>query len=290
MHQTLPAVRHEVRLRLAPAAQRRRPLLGPAHVEHVLAHLDHRAVHDPGDDRRHLTGRHRHHHLVELGRHRAPAPHRARAPAPGRDGRTPSGPRRRSGHRSPDASVNSARALPVSPANRWPSADRKQQQAALHAIVVAVVEQVLSARQPAASRCHLPTLEQAEAEPERAPGRPPRIALAQALVVGSLARGRPDVVLAGEVRRHRQPLQIVDTQRRSPVGGRQLDVRIPPRPTLERAPARDPAARSPLPSISHRGRRRHQVRSGSHGAAADRGCRLAIGKVAVGSPAGPRSP
>jgi len=45
------AERHELRLGLAPAGQRRRPLLGAAEIEGQVAHLDDRAVGEPGDRR-----------------------------------------------------------------------------------------------------------------------------------------------------------------------------------------------------------------------------------------------
>src|SRR4029453_12409762 len=48
VHQTLAAVRHELRLRLAPSTQRRRPLACAAYVEDLLARLDHGAVDEAG--------------------------------------------------------------------------------------------------------------------------------------------------------------------------------------------------------------------------------------------------
>ena len=63
--QALAAVEHELGLRVAPAAERRRPLLGPAYVEHLLAPLDHRAVKVTHRGRGHLLRRDRHHRLVE---------------------------------------------------------------------------------------------------------------------------------------------------------------------------------------------------------------------------------
>ena len=65
VHQALAAIGNEVRLRRAPLAERRRPLLGPAQVEDLLAFPDHRAVDDPDTDRRHLAGGDGHHDLVE---------------------------------------------------------------------------------------------------------------------------------------------------------------------------------------------------------------------------------
>jgi hypothetical protein len=67
MHQTLTAVEHQFRLRLTPAAERRGPLLGPAHVEDLLAPLDHRAVKVADRRWRHLPRRDRHHGVVEQG-------------------------------------------------------------------------------------------------------------------------------------------------------------------------------------------------------------------------------
>jgi hypothetical protein len=65
VHQTLPAIGGQVRLGGAPTAERRRPLLRPAQVEHLLTGLDHRAIYDAGDHRRHLVRSDRDHHLVQ---------------------------------------------------------------------------------------------------------------------------------------------------------------------------------------------------------------------------------
>jgi hypothetical protein len=64
VNQALAAVEHQLRLRVTPAAQRRRPLLGPTHVKHLLATLDHRAI-QVSDRPGHLVRRNRHHRLVE---------------------------------------------------------------------------------------------------------------------------------------------------------------------------------------------------------------------------------
>ena len=65
MDQTLTAVQHESRLRLAPVAECGRPLLDPSQVEQLLAGLDHGAIHVPDRDRGYLPRRHRDHRLVE---------------------------------------------------------------------------------------------------------------------------------------------------------------------------------------------------------------------------------
>jgi hypothetical protein len=54
-----------VGLARAPVGQRRGPLLRPARLVGVLAAEDHPAVDHARDDRRHLSGGHRHHRLVE---------------------------------------------------------------------------------------------------------------------------------------------------------------------------------------------------------------------------------
>ena len=66
VHQALPAVGHEIRLRRAPRVERAGPLRRAADVEGEHAHLDDRAVDDAGGDRSDLAGRHRDHRLVEV--------------------------------------------------------------------------------------------------------------------------------------------------------------------------------------------------------------------------------
>ena len=67
MHQAVAAERDEIRLRVTPVGQRRRPLLRPTQIEDLLAGLDHAAVDGAGDDLRHLVGRHGDHGFVEQG-------------------------------------------------------------------------------------------------------------------------------------------------------------------------------------------------------------------------------
>ena len=65
--EALPAEGDEAGLCLAPAGQRRRPLLGPPQVEGLLTGQDHGAVDESGRDRRHAAGVDGHHRLVEVG-------------------------------------------------------------------------------------------------------------------------------------------------------------------------------------------------------------------------------
>ena len=65
VHQALPAEGHQIGLGLAPVAQRAGPLPGPAQVIELVAGADHRAIGHAGDQRRHLSGGHRGHRLVQ---------------------------------------------------------------------------------------------------------------------------------------------------------------------------------------------------------------------------------
>ncbi len=65
MHEALPAIRHQIGLRLAPPRERGGPLLGATQIHHLVAGLEHGAVDDAGDRRGHLTSHDRRHRLVE---------------------------------------------------------------------------------------------------------------------------------------------------------------------------------------------------------------------------------
>ena len=72
VHEALAAVEHELGLRVAPPAEGGGPLPGAAHVEQLVATLDHRAVGVAGGDGRHLVGLDRHHGLVQQRHARPP--------------------------------------------------------------------------------------------------------------------------------------------------------------------------------------------------------------------------
>lgn len=65
VQQALATIGHQVRLRCAPTAHRRRPLARPAQIPEALAFRDHSTVDGPDTDRRHLAGRDGDHDLVE---------------------------------------------------------------------------------------------------------------------------------------------------------------------------------------------------------------------------------
>ena len=173
MHQALPAVGHQVRLRRAPVAQRRRPLLRPAQVEDLLAGLDHGAVDDPGDDRRHLAGGDGDHHLVEQ-RHALRGPPSRSAPGPGRAGRAPSGPGRRSGRRSRRPGEGGVRGGGVALVEAL-QPDRHEQVALLAQSSWASSSTRWARASQPPPRADLAAVQQAEAQPERAAGGPRRV-------------------------------------------------------------------------------------------------------------------
>ena len=113
----------------------------------------------------------------------------------------------------------------------------QEQISPLHTVVVHLVEQTLGSRQPAAAACHLAPQQKSLGEQARAPGGAHHIPQPQALVMGT----EPSVVAVGvcadQVRRHRQPLQILQSERPLPIRGRQLRERIPPHVSPEELPA-----------------------------------------------------
>ena len=178
MYQTLSAVRHEVRMSVTPTAERGRPFLRAAEIERQLAHLDHRAVDEPGDDRRHFVGGHRHHGLVERGNTfglRAAEDERLATAEP-----------------AERCHVHVAEAVAdrggvaellqrggVVASEQMSECDGYQQETAFDAIVVAVVQDTLSAGQPAARRGHLAAQQEIESDPEHAARRARRISGAE---------------------------------------------------------------------------------------------------------------
>jgi hypothetical protein len=218
MHQAVAAERDEIRLRIAPPAQRGGPLLRPADVEDQLARFDHAAVDRSGDHLAYLIGHHRGHSFVEQ-------PHPVDRPALG-DERPP---------------LNVARerdqiAVPEPPAQlRGLARDRlgaspvalqraqqrggHEQEAALRAIPVLVLEQAQAARDPATGGCRLAAVDEDEDDPPGARHRPSPLAAAQQRLVRPLPHRDALVVPADEIRRRGEPLELFGLQRRGPVCG-----------------------------------------------------------------------
>ena len=210
--EAIPAERDEVRLRVTPVRQRRRPLLRPAQVQHLLAGLDHAAVDGAGDDLGDLVGDDGDHHLVEQAHPLADPALRDQRPA-----LEVAGERHQIDVGEPIADLGGAAGDRVGgrPVSRGGVLEgfRDQEMALLGAIVRNVFEQATSSRQPAAGAGELAGVEQQEDQPARATGGAQHVAAAQQFLVCALPRLDTEVVLSGEVRRRGQPLEVVRLQR-----------------------------------------------------------------------------
>jgi len=236
VHQALPAEGHQVRLRRTPVAQRRRPLLCAAQIKQLLAGLDHGAVDAPDHDRRHLAGLDGDHRLVQQ-RHALgglPQPQQRLASAsPGKRGQVAVAEAVADLGGQPEGGVR-GRGVALGKALQR---QRYEQIPLLHAVQLAVVQQPPGPGKPAATAGQLAPVQQAEGQPERAPGGTLRAAQPQPLPM----RARQDLVAVGipthQVGGLGQQLQILRGKRGLPVGRRQLVEGIRPRLPLQGGPA-----------------------------------------------------
>ncbi len=219
VNEALPAVRNQVWLSLTPAAQGGSPLPGPPEVEQLMADTDHRAIGQPGGQRRHLAGRYADHDLIQqpatlsrtaqrdhgLAQAQPPKTHQITVSEPLTDRRRLSKPPAR---RQRVPAVNS------------PHRTRQEQEAAFRAIGVTTLKKPASPCQPAGRLSHLIRVHQLEDKPERAPRRPIRLAPILQDAERPSPRSYALAVPADEVARHREPLEILRTQRRLPIGRR----------------------------------------------------------------------
>jgi hypothetical protein len=192
MDQARAPEQHQVWLSLAPAAHRGRPLLRPPEVERLLAGLDHGTVDDASGEGRELASRDGDHHLVEqchaLG-DLAEADQRLAPDQPSK--------RHEVGVAEPSADSGSlvrcrVRGRGVARVDVL-QCDRHEQKSALYAVLLGIVEQAPSPREPTTGLSDLALEQQPEAEPERAPCSSGGLALAQVLVV----RAHPGVLALG---------------------------------------------------------------------------------------------
>ena len=218
---------HHVRLAGTPAGQRDGPLLRPTPVEDLLAARDDTAVDVPGGDRRDLARGHGHHRLVE---ERDPFGQSAQADQ---------------GPALPMAGQRDQVGLTEAPADRGglPEAGVRrrdialgdaadgfgqQQVPRLDAVASALIEQAASAGKPAARAGRLSPLQEPEGQPERAARGTLRLVAGGELAV----RASPDLValrvLADQVGRGRQPLQVLGSERALAIGGREIAVDLAP--------------------------------------------------------------
>jgi hypothetical protein len=252
--QTLTAVGHQV-LRLIPTGQRRRPPLGPAQIEDLLACLDHRAVDDPGDDHRNLARRDGDHGLVEQ-RHALSGltqPDRSLPPAkPGESHQIQVAETLADLGRLTEGRIR-ARGVPL---RQGLERDRYQQIPLLHAVVLAGFEQPPHPTQPAATTGQLALDQETESQPEPAPGGSHLIAQAQALLIPTAPDVGAVAIPADQVSRRRQPLKIRRLQRCLVIRQRELGIAVRPGVMREGVPPQLKDLR-PGHALSHwRNRRR----------------------------------
>lgn len=88
----------------------------------------------------------------------------------------------------------------------------QEQVAARRTVELAFLDEPAASGQPSAGARHLPPEQECQPQPERTPGRIGRVLEAQALKVCALPGLRALVVLADEVRRDGQPLEILDIE------------------------------------------------------------------------------
>jgi hypothetical protein len=102
----------------------------------------------------------------------------------------------------------------------------QEQIALLHAVVRGIVEQSSGSGDPGATASSFAVVYESESQPERASGGSFHVAPAQE----PLMRARPGVgavdVLAAQVRRRREPLEIVRLENVVPVGRREMRMSI----------------------------------------------------------------
>ena len=232
VHEALAAVGDEVGLRVAPIAERSRPLLGAPQIEVFLAQFDHGAVDDAGHDRRDLAGGDRDHRLVEQRHPLAVTPvgDECLARAEAAEG----------GEVVVTAACAGGSCLLEADERRVRVAGDEGDER-ISAVEVARStrtgpcrsEELAATREPAMGRCQLSTEHQTDPQPEDAPQRGVDVAIGDTLAVGSCPGDAALVVAPGEVGGDGQLLQIRRAQRRIGVGGDQRDIGGTPLPAIE---------------------------------------------------------
>ena len=259
----MTAERDEIRLRVTPAGQRRRPLLCAAKVENLLARLDHAAVEGAGDHLGHFVRRHRDHDLVEQG-------HSLDRPSlrDQRPGLNVAGKRNQIDVLEPFTDLrrltgDRAGALPVA-RDCVLQGQRHQQMSLLRAVVVlAIVQQPACTRKPATGTGEFAAIEEDEDDPARASGGRRDVTRAQLLLMRALPQLDAVLIPADEVRRGRQAPEVLRLERDLPVCGRELRKRIAPGAPVKGLPAAGACLcrrhARPLPHAEHSGRFAHRA-------------------------------
>jgi hypothetical protein len=107
--------------------------------------------------------------------------------------------------------------------------DQIEEISLLHTIQLIVVEQPAAPREPAVAAGKFAGAHQPECHPERTARRPRSLVQPEVFLMRTCPDIGTVVVLAYQVGRHRESLEVIDLQRRHLVGGGQLGERVPPR-------------------------------------------------------------
>ena len=199
-------------LLLAPLRQRGGPLAGAAERVHLLTGLDHTAIHQARHEGRQLPRGNGDHHLVQQREPLLDLPLLDANPAlivpgTGDQVRIAAALADRGGLRR-----GRVRSLEVA-RGKVLLHDRQQQIAALGALVLLVLEQPLGAGDPAGRATHLAAKEKTEAQPECGTDGAQAFAGVQVRMMGTFERPQIVLVPTDQIRRHRQQLEILASQR-----------------------------------------------------------------------------
>ena len=220
MHETDTGESRITRLLPAPRLERIRPLPGPVERIDVLATSNDAAVDDSRHEGRELSGRHRHHRLVQEGQPLGDSPvaqRRLPLDEPGKADEV--------GISKPLADAGSIRRRGLRPAEvaRGETLPRRgQHQISLFGTIQAlVVDETLRPRQPSGSGSFLAGRVQTRAEPERRARGGRRRSGLEMRVVRALERPEKIFVPAQQARRQSEPIEILARKRRRPTRRRE---------------------------------------------------------------------
>ncbi len=281
MEEAVAAVEDELLLGVAPARERFGPRMAPGQVEEFRARVDHRAVRVTGHERRELTGLDRRHGLVEecrsLGDFTEIDQHASLTDPPQCDEvAIDVGGADLAGLDEVGARAGQVAGL-EEPQHRQPVLDVTL----LDAIDARVVEQASRALDPASAPADVSFETEPLPESHRKVRRPVHCAVVDAHLMGSNPVAERVLVVAGQVRRGCEPIEIVDVERvefearQQPVGvtppvivacrscvldGSHHVAQFAARPRVRRERPRPPPAARPGTSTS---RRSDRLRSGT---------------------------
>jgi hypothetical protein len=210
IHETRTGEGNQLALLLAPSGQRGGPLAGTAQREHLLAGLDHAAIDQTGHDRRQLSRDDREHRLVEEPEPVLNLPLLDESPTLHMTGAGDEVCVSKAITNLGDARCGSVRGVSTA-LREMLLGDGQKQITLLHAVMA--LDEPLRPREPAARLSRLASKEKAETQPEGTAGGAHSVAGLLMCVMSTIEEPVKVEVSAGQVRRCRQQLQILDSQR-----------------------------------------------------------------------------